>query len=562
MPYYFSMPGYFYRQCPSNQYPYTIQPGDTLYHISYKLNVSVSSIITANPGIDTYNLRVGQTLCIPACPLNHTARVIQPGDTLYKMAQAYHVSIASILEANPGIDPYYLRIGQRICIPLGCPSGYSTYTVKSGDTLSAIAGKYSITTQKLLTANPQITNPNVIIVGQKLCVPAADTIREQIRGMTLEEKIGQMVIVGFNGYVINDHARIMIRDYHVGGIILYGYNVQSTNQLLTLINSLKSADAVNKIPLFISVDEEGGRVSRMPAEFLDLPTNEAIGRINSGNLSYRIGSVIAEEIKAFGFNMDFAPVLDINSNPNNPVIGDRSFGNNAEIVSRLGVQTMKGIQAGGVIPVVKHFPGHGDTSIDSHVGLPVVNHDLNRLKSFELIPFEEAVKNQADAVMVAHILLSRIDPVFPASLSRTIITNILRNQMGFIGVVITDDMTMGAITRNFNLSYAAVQSINAGSDIILVSRGYDNEVNLINALKNAVINGTIPIERIDESVYRILKLKQKYNLRDNIISSIDVNKINNDIAALALTQYRSIRCLPDNEPALESECRLPQIPVR
>jgi beta-N-acetylhexosaminidase len=307
-------------------------------------------------------------------------------------------------------------------------------------------------------------------------VPIFDAIRERVKEMTLDEKIGQMLIVGFDGYAVNDHIRAMIRNYHVGGIILYSYNVENSSQLLALINTLKRVNSINEIPLFISVDEEGGRVSRMPAELRRLPTNETIGRRNSEDLSYRIGNVIAEELKAFGFNMDFAPVLDINSNPNNPVIGDRSFGSAPEVVSRLGVQTMIGMRSGGVIPVVKHFPGHGDTSIDSHVGLPSVNHDLNRLRNFELIPFEQAIRNGADAVMVAHILLNRIDPAEPASLSGTVITDILRNHLYFSGVVITDDMTMGAIVQNYDLSNAAVKAVNAGSDIVLVSRGYDNEV--------------------------------------------------------------------------------------
>lgn len=532
-PYNNNCPGSYQRQCPTNHYPYLVRPGDTFYAIARAFNISVNNIAAANPAVDPQNLRIGQTICIPLCPSNHTVRIIQPGDTLYKLAQIYNVGVDSIQRANPYIDPYQLRVGQTICIPRGCPSGYTHYTVRSGDTMSAIARRYSISTQMLIAANPQIADPNLITAGQILCIPIMDAIREQISTMTLEEKIGQMVMAGFSGYTMNDHARAMIFDYHVGGFILYGYNIANAAQLLALVNALRSTNrAANKIPLFISVDEEGGRVSRLPPEIGRLPSAGAIGRIDTADLSYRIGRVIADAIGAFGFNMDFAPVLDINSNPNNPVIGDRSFGPNAEIVSRLGVQTMNGIRSGGVIPVVKHFPGHGDTSVDSHISLPVVDHDLNRLRSFELVPFAAAVRNQADAAMVAHILLTRIDPVFPSSLSKTVITGILRNELGFSGVVITDDITMGAITRNFNLSYAAVRSVVAGSDIILVSGGYDNEVNVINALRNAAVNGLITVERIDESVYRILRLKQKYNLEDTAISNVDVNRINNEIESV------------------------------
>ena len=363
----------------------------------------------------------------------------------------------------------------------------------------------------------------------------SDPIRERIDSMTLQEKVGQLVIVGFDGYTADDSIKTMIQSYKVGGVILFGRNVENAEQLITLNNTLKNINSGNKIPLFISIDEEGGKVSRMPKEIRKLPTNKTIGEANDENLSYEIGSILADEVKMFGFNMNFAPVLDINSNPQNPVIGDRSFGNSKEIVSRLGVQTMKGIQSGGVIPVVKHFPGHGDTSEDSHIGLPAVSHDMNRLIDFELIPFKDAIHNQADAVMIAHILLNKIDSENPSSLSKTVITELLRNQLKFNGVIITDDMTMRAIVENYNIGEAAIKSVKAGSDIILVCHGYDNEIAVIDALKNAVENRTISQETINESVYRILKLKDKYKLSDDkidkidTINSTDIQKINDKI---------------------------------
>ena len=359
-----------------------------------------------------------------------------------------------------------------------------------------------------------------------------DPIIEQINQMSLDEKIGQMLIVGIEGYDIDDNTKSLIDNYKVGGTILFSNNIQDTNQLLKLLNSLKNENTKNKIPLFLSVDEEGGRVTRMPKEFEKFPTNKAIGKINDENFSNKIGSTIASEIGSVGFNMDFAPVLDINSNPNNPVIGDRSFGADANLVSSLGVQTMKGIQSENIIPVVKHFPGHGDTSVDSHIGLPSVNNDFERLWNFELIPFKEAIKNNADAIMIAHILLPKIDKENPASMSKTIITDILRTDLSFKGVVITDDMTMGAIEKNYNIGEAAVKSVKAGSDIVLVCHEYDNEVAVINALKDGISKGEITEERINESVYRILTLKQKYRLKDQIINSVDVNSINSKIRTL------------------------------
>ncbi|MGH4117359.1 beta-N-acetylhexosaminidase [Clostridium sp.] len=356
-----------------------------------------------------------------------------------------------------------------------------------------------------------------------------DPIIEQIVKMTIDEKIGQMLIVGIEGYDLNENTKSLIEKYKISGVILFSNNVQDSNQLLNLLNSLKSENLKNKIPLFLSVDEEGGRVTRMPKEFKKFPTNKAIGKINDTVLSNKIGSTIALEIGSFGFNMDFAPVLDVNSNSKNPVIGNRSFGEDVNIVSNLGIQTMKGIQSGNIISVVKHFPGHGDTSIDSHLGLPSVNNDLKRLKSLELIPFIAAIKNNADAVMIAHILLPKIDSENPSSLSKIIITNILRGDLNFNGVIITDDMTMGAIVKNYNIGEAAVKSVKAGTDIVLVCHGYDNEVTVINAMKNSISKGDISGQRIDESVYRILSLKQKYNLNDEILNSVNVEDINSKI---------------------------------
>jgi beta-N-acetylhexosaminidase len=234
--------------------------------------------------------------------------------------------------------------------------------------------------------------------------------------------------------------------------------------------------------------------------------------------------------------MDFAPVLDINSNPKNPVIGDRSFGTSSKLVSSLGVETMMGIQEGKVIPVVKHFPRHGDTSVDSHVGLPRVNKDLEQLNSFELIPFMEAIKNNVDGIMIAHILLPKIDSKYPASLSKVVIDNILRQKLGFKGIVITDDMTMGAIAKNYSIGDAAVRSVDAGSDIILVAHDYNKGIEAITSIINAVNIGNIKMDRIDESVYRILQLKERYNLEDMTIGSVNINEINSKINE-TLTNY-------------------------
>lgn len=357
-------------------------------------------------------------------------------------------------------------------------------------------------------------------------VKPIDLVQKKVDSMSLDEKIGQLVIVGLDGYTINNNITNLIKQHKVSGVILFRKNVETSNQLLSLINSIKTNNSLNKVPLFVSVDEEGGRVSRMPYEIRKLPSNLIIGNKNNPDLSYNIGKIIGEELKTYGFNMDFAPVLDINSNPNNPIIGDRSFGNNAKIVSKLGIKTMKGMTYNNVIPVVKHFPGHGDTSVDSHVGLPVVIKNLKTLNSFELLPFKEAIKNNVDAIMVAHILLNKIDPTYPASMSKFVITDILRKKLKFNGVVITDDMTMAAIIKYNDIGAAAIRSFNAGSDIILVCHEYNNELKVINSLKTAVQSKKISEKKLNESVYRILKLKEKYKLNNDTQSTINSNKIN------------------------------------
>lgn len=364
-------------------------------------------------------------------------------------------------------------------------------------------------------------------------IETIDLIKEKLNSMSMDEKIGQLVLAGVDDYTNNEHSKALINDYRVGGFILLGQNVKSTDQMLTLINSLKETNSANNgIPLFLGVDEEGGRVTRMPAEFVKFPTNKIIGGINNSSFSYEIGGILGEELKAFGFNIDFAPVLDVNSNPKNPVIGDRSFGPNANIVSELGVKTMEGIQDQNIISSVKHFPGHGDTSVDSHVGLPVVNNDMDRLNSLELIPFAKAIKNGVDMVMVAHILLPKIDASNPASFSKTIITDILRKNLNFNGVVITDDMTMGAIIKNYDIGEVAVKSLKAGSDIVLVCHDFDKETAVLKAIKTAVESGELSQQDVDEKVYRILKLKEKYKLIDTTVASVNVQEINNKITKL------------------------------
>lgn len=411
----------------------------------------------------------------------------------------------------------------------GCSSSANSNTASLGEALPQQTVSAAPSPSKSTPPSPVDTvSPTAASSNEN---GAKETITEQIAGMTLEDKIGQMLLVGIEGTALDERANKMIADDKVGGIILYADNIRSLKGMVKLTNDLKKSNEGNPAPLFISVDQEGGKVSRMPDEYAVIPANGKVGATGNAAAAGTMGRLLAREVLSAGFNMDFAPVLDIDSNPDNPVIGDRSFGSTADLVARLGIAELKGIESEGVIPVVKHFPGHGDTSVDSHLELPVVHKTAAQLAKLEWLPFLAAFKEHADAVMVAHILFPKIDPKYPASLSKVIIGEQLRGEMGFKGVVITDDLTMGAIAKNYSLASAAVDTVLAGSDILLVAHEYSNEQTVRKALLNAVASGAIPESRIDESVYRILSLKQKYQLTDNPVSVPDLTQLNQDIKA-------------------------------
>ncbi|WP_458464092.1 beta-N-acetylhexosaminidase [Paenibacillus sp.] len=357
----------------------------------------------------------------------------------------------------------------------------------------------------------------------------ADPVQEQLSQLTLEEKIGQMILAGVQGTTLDNQAKQMITDQKVGGIIFYANNVTTLQETAKFVQSIKEVNQSNPVPIFMSVDQEGGKVSRMPESVESIPSSGKVGQTKDSALAETMGELLARQIQLTGFNVDFAPVLDVNSNPKNPVIGDRSFGSSAELVSRMGIAEMKGLRSEGIIPVVKHFPGHGDTSVDSHLDLPVVNKTEKQLSELEWIPFQAAVKEQVEAVMVAHILFPKLDPDHPASLSDVIIGEHLRGKFKYDGVVITDDLSMGAIAKNFKLDEAAIATVKAGSDILLVAHSYESAKTIFDTLISAVKSGKISESRIDESVYRILALKQQYKLSDKQQAFGDLKQLNADI---------------------------------
>jgi len=334
----------------------------------------------------------------------------------------------------------------------------------------------------------------------------------KLKNMSLAEKVGQLFQVGFHSKTIDKEIEDLIKNYHIGGVIYFSRNIENLEQTSILSKNLQELALNNGagIPLFISVDQEGGKVRRIK-DLTYFPANIEIGATGDKELSRKAAAVTAKELKELGINVNLAPVLDVNNNPSNPVIGSRSFGADPELVAEMGVAYIEGLQGQGVVATAKHFPGHGDTAVDSHFELPVINHDRERLDQIELYPFKKAIEAGVDSIMVAHIYFSDIEPVagMPATLSKAVLNNLLREELNFEGVIITDDLEMGAITNFFGTAAAAVKTIEAGSDIVLISHSYDKQKKAIKAVIAAVKNGIISEKRIEESLKRIIKLKGK-----------------------------------------------------
>jgi len=378
----------------------------------------------------------------------------------------------------------------------------------------------------LLTAcSPQDTTPSPMpeepIDGLPIEEPVDETkeevdeIQEKLESMTLEEKIGQLMIVGFEGTQLNENTRSFIEDLKVGGLVFFGRNIETRDQVVSLVEEIKGLNQ-GDIPLFLAVDEEGGLVSRVPKEYKRLPDSIKIGDLDDDDLAFQYGQLLGNRVRSLGLNLDFAPVMDIHSNPNNPVIGNRAYGTTPDRVTKIGLQVAAGLRDRAVIPSIKHFPGHGDTSTDSHIELPVIGKSLQELRDFELIPFKAAVGEDIEMVMVAHILLPSIDDEFPATLSSKVIADLLRGDLGYDGVIITDDMTMGAIVNNYSLEEASIKFLKAGGDILLICHGEENPSLVFNRIMQALEDGELSMEEIDKKVYRILELKKTYLTDENL----------------------------------------------
>lgn len=345
-------------------------------------------------------------------------------------------------------------------------------------------------------------------------------INKLIDSMALEEKIAQLFMLDFRKdsegnsiTVVNDTIREFMKNHKIGGVILFSENINNPEQTKQLISEFNS---MSTIPLIIGVDEEGRLVNRVNRKasmnLMPLPNAIDIGKTNDVKKAYETGNYIGSYLNDLGFNLDFAPVADVNTNPNNPVIGVRAFGSEPELVSKMVIEFSKGLQAANVVPVIKHFPGHGDTGLDSHNGSVQVMRTWEELKSVEWIPFKRSIDNGIEVVMIGHIETPLIsDTGLPSSLNPHIIQRALREELGFSGVVITDALEMGAISKYYNSAEAAIMAVDAGVDILLMP---SNFIEAHSGILSAIKEGKISESRINESLYRILKLKVKNSIID------------------------------------------------
>lgn len=365
--------------------------------------------------------------------------------------------------------------------------------------------------------------------------PASELVKNKLANMTLREKIAQMIIASAIPQEFQDGSsdqkkfKKLCEETKVGGFIFFK---GASSDYVRLANKLQS---YSDVPLLMSADFERGTKMRVTDGAL-FPNNMAIGAADNKELCYKMGLEIARETRLLGIHQNYSPVCDVNNNPNNPIINVRSFGEDPQLVSRMSEAMIKGLQDGKVIATAKHFPGHGDTDIDSHNDLPQLNFTMDRMNSIELIPFKNAITNNVMSVMIAHLAFPELEsqPNIPASLSPAIVQGLLIEQMGFGGLVVTDALNMKGITKYFSTSEVAVMCVNAGIDLILMPL---DEVKTLNAIESAVNSGQISEERITRSAEKILKAKEWLGLFENrMVQEADVYKSINTMQANEIAQ--------------------------
>jgi beta-N-acetylhexosaminidase len=322
--------------------------------------------------------------------------------------------------------------------------------------------------------------------------------------------VGELFVVGFQGHDVPASARTLLRTHQVGGVILFSRNIDDRDQVLALNQSLFDLSQ-GRSPILVSVDQEGGRVARLRHICTPIPPMRIIGEASRTDpeLPHRLGAMMARELAALGFHWDFAPVVDVDTNPKNPVIGERSFASDPHMVAAVSRRFIEGMQGGGVAACAKHFPGHGDTDIDSHLDLPRLSHSMQRLNDVELVPFQAAIQAGVASIMTAHITFPALDQL-PATLSKPILTGLLRAQLGFEGVVVSDDLEMAAVAERYPVEELVERGLAAGVDSFLICHDNDKAARAVEAAHRWGEANSEQRARVMEAVARMQQLKQRY----------------------------------------------------
>jgi beta-N-acetylhexosaminidase len=325
-------------------------------------------------------------------------------------------------------------------------------------------------------------------------------------------RVGQRFMVGFEGLAASADVKALVREFGVGHVVLFKRNVAGPEQVADLVRELQSTarDAGHDRPLLVAVDQEGGRVARLKEPWTVWPAARAVGKVGSEETARRMAEALAEELKACGIRYDFAPCVDVDTNPKNPVIGDRSFGDDPDLVGRLGAAMIRGFQENGVVACAKHFPGHGDTDVDSHLDLPSVEHPRARLENVELRPFRKAIEAGVASVMVSHLLVREIDDALPATLSPKVVKGLLREELGYAGVVVTDALEMKALANHWTPAQISVLAAKAGCDLLALCSGHDAQVEAMESLIRALEAGEIPFKEAEAAEGRVRALKERF----------------------------------------------------
>ncbi len=364
-------------------------------------------------------------------------------------------------------------------------------------------------------------------------------VLKSVKEMTLKEKIGQLILPGFHSTYYDDQIKTLIEDYHVGNVILFTRNFENAEQMRNLTKKIHEATykSTGHIP-FIAIDQEGGLVTRMMKDVTFAP-GPMTAAASFDDATYYTGKMLAEDMIRLGMNFNLAPSLDVNNNPNNPVINVRSYSDNPEVVAKLGKRFIEGSKEFGVLACAKHFPGHGDCEVDSHLGLPTINYDLDRIHRIEMYPFMKNI--DVPAIMSAHIMFPAYDSV-PGTLSRKILTNVLREELGFKGLILTDCLEMKAIADMYGTANGALMAILAGADICDISHTLEYQIKALELIEEAVLDGRLPLEELDKKVERILKFKEstipyleKYFYNQEMRFSEENNKLAQEIVDHSLT---------------------------